>query len=130
MINFYSLSIRFEKFCEDLNGVKHVAWNVQKLNRVSWKSEKIYRVSWTIFVQITVLFDYLMYWVYLVFLVLRTIKRAPWNREIFNRVYRVCYTPIETLFCWMKVYNYKKTKIVSAAYCLGQFSQSLNCKEL
>jgi len=71
---------------EGLNRVKRVAWNVQKVNRVSWKREKINRVSWIIFVQIIVLFDYLMYLVYLVFLVWRKIKRAPWNREIFNLV--------------------------------------------
>ena len=41
---------------EGLNGVKRVAWNVQKINRVSWKREKINRVSWIIFVQISVLF--------------------------------------------------------------------------
>ena len=40
---------------EGLNGVKRVAWNVQKINRVSWKREKINRVSWIIFVQITML---------------------------------------------------------------------------
>ena len=57
-----------------------------EVNCVSWKKEKINRVSWIIFVQIIVLFDYLMYLVYLVFLVWRKIKRAPWNREIFNLV--------------------------------------------
>ena len=41
---------------EGLNGVKRVAWNVQKISRVSWKREKINRVSWIILVQITVLF--------------------------------------------------------------------------
>ena len=71
---------------EGLNGVKRVAWNVQKVNRMSWKREKIKRVPRIIFVHITVLFDYLVYLVYLVFLVWRKIKRAPWNREIFNRV--------------------------------------------
>ena len=41
---------------EGLNGVKRVAWNVQKINRVSWKRKKINHVTWFIFVQITVLF--------------------------------------------------------------------------
>ena len=42
---------------EGLNGVKHVAWNVQQINHVSWKREKInQRLSWIFFVQITVLF--------------------------------------------------------------------------
>ena len=76
---------------EGLSEVKSVASNVQEIKRVSWKREKINRVSWIIFVQITVLFvalnNYLMY----------LVKRAPWNRKIFNRVpclltvYRVCY---------------------------------------
>ena len=65
---------------EGLSGVKSVAWNVQEIKRVSRIREKINRVSWIIFIQITVLFvalnNYLMY----------LVKRAPWNREFFNRV--------------------------------------------
>ena len=61
---------------EGLNGVKRVAWNIQKINRVSWKREKINRVSWIIFVQITVLFVE----------GLNGVKRVAWNIQNINRV--------------------------------------------
>ena len=61
---------------EGLNGVKRVAWNIQKINRVSWKREKINRVSWIIFVQITVLFVE----------GLNGVKRVAWNIQKINRV--------------------------------------------
>ena len=61
---------------EGLNGVKRVAWNIQKINRVSWKREKINRVSWIIYVQITVLFVE----------GLNGVKRVAWNIQKINRV--------------------------------------------
>ena len=61
---------------EGLNGVKRVAWNIQKINRVSRKREKINRVSWIIFVQITVLFVE----------GLNGVKRVAWNIQKINRV--------------------------------------------
>ena len=61
---------------EGLNGVKRVAWNIQKINCVSWKREKINRVSWIIFVQITVLFVE----------GLNGVKRVAWNIQKINRV--------------------------------------------
>ena len=61
---------------EGLNGVKRVAWNIQKINRVSWKREKINRVSWISFVQITVLFVE----------GLNGVKRVAWNIQKINRV--------------------------------------------
>ena len=63
-------------FAEGLNGVKRVAWNIQKINRVSWKREKINCVSWMIFVQITVLFVE----------GLNGVKRVAWNIQKINRV--------------------------------------------
>ena len=65
-----------ERTLECLNGVRRVAWNIQKINRVSWKREKINRVSWIIFVQITVLFVEGLNWV----------KRVAWNIQKINRV--------------------------------------------
>ena len=71
-----SIKRNYEKNTEGLNGVKRVAWNIQKINRVSWKREKINRVSWIIFVQITVLFVE----------GLNGVKRVAWNIQKINRV--------------------------------------------
>ena len=64
IFNSRSLTIQLQK--EGLNGVKRVAWNIQKINRVSW----------IIFVQITVLFVEGLYGV----------KRVAWNIQKINRV--------------------------------------------
>ena len=83
---------------EGLNGVKRVAWNIQKINRVSWKREKINRVSWIIFVQITVLFVEGLNGVKRVAWNIQKINRVSWKREKINRVSWIIFVQITVLF--------------------------------
>ena len=119
------LRILYKDLHEGLNGVKRVAWNIQKINRVSWKREKINRVSWIIFVQITVLFVE----------GLNGVKRVAWNIQKINRVPCLLHPHWDplTLQGWFTAYIFPrknpKQAIVTTRCHEKKFSNDRNAKK-